>query len=459
MVPGRIDAELMAAALLTAALLSSVMAILQYFGVAGTFSPWINVPAAGEAFANLRQRNQFASLITLGLLALIYLAKAPPLRRHLAWLSALLGIGLACSASRTGLAQWLLVLLLLLVWRRRTPPGTLALMGVATGAYVIAVLILPLLLQRWTGVESGGLLQRLTDEVVDCNSRITLWSNVLHLITQRPWTGWGWGELDFAHYVTLYPGQRFCEILDNAHNLPLQLAVELGLPVATLATATALWFIVRARPWAAAAPDQQMAWGCLAIIALHSLLEYPLWYGSFQIATLWCVWHLCRETSVLERDSVFAAGVIPSGWRGSASAIRLACGISGLALLAYAAWDYRRISQIYLVPERRAAAYRTDTLAKISDSVLFRNQVQFAELATTRLSRANSERLYQLSSDLLHFSPEARVIETLIESATLSGHREEALFHLARYRAAFPADHAQWSAALGRAASAASSGN
>ena len=30
----------------------------------------------------------------------------------------------------------------------------------------------------------------------------------------------------------------------------------------------------------------------LAIIALHSLVEYPLWYGPFQMAVGWCVWML-----------------------------------------------------------------------------------------------------------------------------------------------------------------------
>lgn len=34
--------------------------------------------------------------------------------------------------------------------------------------------------------------------------------------------------------MTLFPGERFCVLLDNAHNLPLHLAVELGVPVAAL---------------------------------------------------------------------------------------------------------------------------------------------------------------------------------------------------------------------------------
>ena len=49
-------------ALLLAGAVSVVMGLLQYFGVAAAFEPWIKQGTAGEAFANLRQRNQFATL-------------------------------------------------------------------------------------------------------------------------------------------------------------------------------------------------------------------------------------------------------------------------------------------------------------------------------------------------------------------------------------------------------------
>src|SRR5688572_5398968 len=47
---------------LAAGLLSSVIGLCQYFGVAASFSPWMSRTDVGEAFANLRQRNQFATL-------------------------------------------------------------------------------------------------------------------------------------------------------------------------------------------------------------------------------------------------------------------------------------------------------------------------------------------------------------------------------------------------------------
>ena len=115
-----------------------------------------------------------------------------------------------------------------------------------------------------------------------------------------------------------------------------------------------------------------------------------------------------------------------------------------IALVGYAGWDYHRISQIYLAPEARDAAYRDDTLPKIRHSWLFRNQVRFAELTITPLTRDNAQWTFDTARALLHYSPEPRIMEKVIESAVMLGRDDEALLHLARYRAAFPEDHARW---------------
>ena len=115
-----------------------------------------------------------------------------------------------------------------------------------------------------------------------------------------------------------------------------------------------------------------------------------------------------------------------------------------IVFVAYAAWDYHRVSQIYLPPEDRSPAYRSNTLAKIQGSWLFQNQVRFAKLTTTRLTPDNASEINALAHDLLHFSPEARVAEKLIDSARLLGRLDEARYFEARYRAAFPQEHANW---------------
>ena len=134
---------------------------------------------------------------------------------------------------------------------------------------------------------SHGAFARLGKEE-DCGSRLMLWSNVLHPITEKPWLGWGWGEFDFAHFITLCNQPRFYDILDNAHNLPLHLAVELGLLAALLIYGGFTWWVLRRKPWAERHATRQMALAVIAVITvitvilLHSMLEYPLWYGRFR---------------------------------------------------------------------------------------------------------------------------------------------------------------------------------
>ena len=433
-----------------AAGLSALIALFQYFGLASDFNPWMSQTQVGEAFGNLRQRNQLATLMSIGMVALIALVALPQEpgqgsagRRGIPWWALasalLLAMGNAASGSRTGLLQWLLMAALTAWWV--LPGGRRLLMFAlqALLAYGTAVLLLPWLLKLLTNVQIGGLLGRLA-EAPTCESRKILWSNVLTLIAEKPWLGWGWGELDYAHFITLYAGPRFCEILDNAHNLPLHLAVELGLP-ATVAICGALsWMVWRARPWTETDPTRQMAWAVLAVIGLHSLLEYPLWYGPFQIAVGLCVMLLWRPKAVCKTSS-------PLKKQENLAIVQVFTALTATILIAfivYAAWDYRRVSQIYLESSERDPSLRDNTLAKISDTKLFRNQFLFAQLGMTPLTASNAQWTYDTATQLIHYSPEPRVIEKVIESATLLGIDAEAVAHLARYKAAFPKESAQW---------------
>ena len=116
-----------------------------------------------------------------------------------------------------------------------------------------------------------------------------------------------------------------------------------------------------------------------------------------------------------------------------------------LAMSAYSAWDYHRISQIYLAPAMRSEAYRNNTLEKIKGTQLFQNQVRFAELTTTTLTLDNAKHLNTLAHEMLHFSPEARVAEKLIESAELLGNEDEVKFFAQHLQVAFPDEFARWS--------------
>ena len=452
-----------------AALLSAVLGLLQYFGQTAVFGIWVDHTELGQAFGNLRQRNQFATLLSIGLVAVLWLvanadtaytntaapvgaAQLRPSLRRAAWPSArlalalalaavvLLAAGNAASSSRTGLLQLVLTLLLTLWWQRKAPKRTsrpvLIVLLVALATYAVASFALPLL----AGLDpaNSGAWARLRAGDPACASRLTLWGNVLHLIALKPLTGWGWGELIYAHFITLYPGNRFCDILDNAHNLPLHLAVELGLPAALLLCGLVLWLVWRGQPWRERHPTRQLAWAVLAVIGLHSLLEYPLWYGPFQMAAALSVWLLCW---------VPASGGMASSYRRFRSVALYLYGVAAIALVAFcsfACWNYYLASQVYLEVDQRASAYREHTLEKIRDVWLYQGPVRFAELTITGLTPANAAHINTLAKEMLHFSPEARVVELLLNSALLLGRNDEVTFYAERYKAAFPKDYARW---------------
>jgi O-antigen polymerase len=459
-------ARVLAGGLGLAAVVASVIGLIQYVAGDVGLGPWIHASVPGQAVGNLRQRNQQGTLLSLGAWALLWWSlhglrldwrPRVPARdaddgggAGAAWLTGIspvlaalalvwIAVGGAATASRTVVVQWLLILVLLMLWRGAGRKEALRLGVAGFGIFMAAAWLLPEALWTFQGVRADALFHRFADGSHSCTSRRVLWSNVLTLIGHKPWLGWGWGELDYAHYITLFPGERFCVLLDNAHNLPLHLAVELGVPAALALCGAAAAAVCSARPWRETQPQRQLAWGVLAIIGLHSMLEYPLWYGPFQCAAI-------ASTGILlwpRRSPQPGQGAAVAGRVCLASAV-LILGVCGVA-----AWDYHRVSQLYKPANQRAAAYRDDTQAKVADSLFFSSQLDFARLTTTRLTESNARPLNAMAHDLLHYSPEPRVLQVLIESAVMLGKDEEAAFHMQRYRVAYPDEYVRWTGAAG----------
>jgi hypothetical protein len=460
----RINASLLATSWLTAAMISSVMALLQYFGRAEQFAPLIFPTGLGEAYGNLRQRNHLATLTSFGLVALLAItakrhgerpssavtAELPqegreerqPVRPHLAWwmrgAALVLAMGNAASTSRTGLLEWVLVLGLALWWGRNTRTRIPRLAVESLALYGAAVLALPWLLNGSTGVESAGLMQRLGE--TQGSGRLVLWDNMLTLIGQKPWFGWGLGELSYAHFITDYPGARFMEDpLSNAHNLPLHLAVEWGVPFAAAVCLGAVWVLRFAKPWRETDPGRQMAWAVLATLALHSVLEYPLWYGHFQLALLLSLAWLW--TSRPSRQGQTSGEMPASGLR---RALPVAAGVTALIAVSAAAADYVRVSQLYLQEQDRLPYYRYDTTSKVTHSWFFNPSVQFSILQKSPLIPETAEAVYSIALNSMHYSAQPLTAEKLIASAIMTGRLDEARLYMDRYKKAYPERFKSW---------------
>ncbi|MBN9411697.1 MAG: O-antigen ligase C-terminal domain-containing protein [Burkholderiales bacterium] len=418
-----------------AAVLNALIGHAQAYGINGPEWSWISESTRRIATGNLRQPNQFATLMNVGLVAAVFVTPKVRTPRALLTVACVLLVTSANALSSSRIGALGLLLACAACWRWTTPTQMVARLHLLLAAATYATVSIGIYLYGAISGAGRGVLGRLEEHAPECHSRLTLWSNVLDLIIQRSWTGWGWGELDYAHFATRFEGTRFCAILDNAHNLPLHLAVELGIPAAVALIGAMAFVVIRARPWRETEPARQLAWLVIALVMLHSMVEYPLWYGPFQLAIGLAAGMLLARPAT--------ACVTQAAW--PAHAQRL-IGTLLMGASVYAAWDYWRLSQIYLPKELRADVYREDTLNKISSSWLFADQVRFARLTITPLTPANAAFMHELAEKTLHFSPEPAVIEKYINSARLLGRDADAAWAEQRYAAAFPDQHARWKA-------------
>ena len=133
-------------------------------------------------------------------------------------------------------------------------------------------------------------------------NRFGIWSNALALIASHPWLGVGFGDFNFAWSLTPFPG-RPTEFFDHTHNLVLNLAVEMGIPLALLVIGLLVYALRQALRNAIddgcsereqGFPIQRAAFVIVLLVAVHSMLEYPLWYSYFLLPTAFA-FGLCLE--------------------------------------------------------------------------------------------------------------------------------------------------------------------
>lgn len=424
---------------LLAALGSALLGLLQYFDLENGLYPWVVPTAPGYVTANVHQLNMLATLLSVGLLCVWWLLIKRYLAAiHVVWMSGLLLVALAATASRTGMVHLAAISCMLVYWHPRQWRRLLLILGVGWSFYSIAANGLPWVAWVTRGIVIDRNLFGRFGEDVTCHSRRILWSNMMDLIALKPWAGWGPGGLPYAQYITEFDGDRFCQKLSHAHNLPLQVAVTMGMPAAAIAGLLFLFAFFKLKPWAATHPMERLCWGVLALLGVHSLLEYPLWFGVFQLMALLAAWQIYRS----RLDGAHASE--PPASPAQSTRGRVAMSAFLLAGLSFVAWDYLKVSQLYLPTSMRLDRYREDTFTKSRDTVLFNSHVLIAQIVVMDLTPANADLILEGALASLHIAPDSRIIRRVIESAALLGKQELVQLHMARYKAAWPKEYEEW---------------
>lgn len=431
--------KLFAMGWLTAALGNAVIGLLQYFDLENRFYPWIAYSTPGYPMGHVFQPNLLASLLVVGLWSLHWLCHERVIRWRLGGvLATVLLAALAATASRNGFVLWLVSALLCWWWGRSQPRLAWKLVAFVIGAYLAAAFLLPYVGREILGLAiSRDLAGRLgTGAAAEgCGGRLVLWSNMLELIAARPWQGWGPGSLLLAHYSFPFEGTRFCDKLSNAHNIVLQSAFVFGIPLTAVFLALLTWVVVKTKPWALHRADAQLGVTILLMLGIHSLLEYPMWYGAFQVIALWAAYLIYQGTGQQLVEELLGGKIRATRW---------ALATVALPLMLFVAWQYVKVSQPYLIPEKRLAAYRDHPIEKIRDLVLFRDHLIIGQMVQADLNPSTAHIIHQAALESLKVAPDPQVIIRVIESAAMLGLGAEVQHQMALFERAWPEEYAAW---------------
>jgi O-antigen ligase len=450
-------------ALVIAGVLSLVVAAVQVFVPDWADGAWIAASAnEGRASGNLRQPNHLSSLLLWSIVAAAWLGQRRILPRSLAVaLATAFVAGLVLSASRTGV----LGVFILSVWgqlegwphlvawvdrfaRKRHARGASAEAGkdARQGTPMARSICLVLALAPivywiffkaftfWAHNSHHVLVAetRFTVEGDISSSRFAIWSDTLSLIAQHPWAGVGFGEFNFAWSLTPFP-HRPVAFFDHTHNLPLQFAVELGLPLALLVLALlsfALWraFVVARDAAGAQGMLLRSAFMIVLLVALHSQLEYPLWYAYFLLPTAFAFGLCLGNEKQAGADGVPTVTTgAPAGraapWRSVLLGSSLAMLIAGVASL----YDYAKVVVIFENNGDTSLAHR---IQRGQHSVLFAHHADYAA-ATTAEHPSDAMGSFKVAT---HYLLDTRLMIAWANALNESGDVERARFIAQRLR-------------------------
>ena len=363
---------------------------------------------------NLRQPNQLATLMVWGLLATSFFWRRQPLL----WIvfSAPLLATLVATGSRTGMISLLLIVVVALLRSRRVRAWRVK------GWLALLLATLPLL---WI---AESIFTRSTANVA-LTLRLALWRDTLEIISQHPWFGVGWGQLNFAWTLTPL-AHRAADVFDHAHSLPLHLAVELGLPIATLTLGLLGALLWRVRS-ALQSSHGATAALLLATVLLHSFFEYPLWFSYFLLPSAFLLAWLVSFAKTDPDAAATAVEVPRAAWFGNAFKVMAVLSFAGVV---YACIEYQKAVNIH-----RAVGQSTPLTSAINtaqQSPLFGHFGDYAAIMLAGDTATSSLFIRPIRHVL-----DERLLSAYARMLARTGERDRATFVVERARE-FPPDAA-----------------
>jgi O-antigen ligase len=441
--------------LAVAGVLAAASGFAQYYHIplpAGSI--YLTAQPLNMMLGTVNQPNNFADYLGCALVSVAFLYA----RNALSALPALLisfplVAGMALSGSRSSwgyiVIAFALVPLLRLGGHSREAKRVLVLACLS-----FAVFLLVQVLNSYTGIfagsegrpnSSGERLIR--DLEIDGGTgerpiRIQLFLYAWQMFLSNPLLGIGFGEYAWRAFELSadLPGGGPPGLDRHSHNLFLQLLAETGI-AGLLCFAIPLAYWLWRTPWRNLDPERCWAIGALAVVGLHSMVEFPLWHANF----------LGMFALLFGAASPGGAAIEPTRMRRGLVLVVVLAGI----LTARGVWsDYRAFERWYLALEAKSARGEIpgksdlESLMALREDSLFGPYFERIASEAIALDESDLGDKLALNTQVMRGYPMPSVVLRQIALLALSERDAEAMRALRAAIRVYPQSTQEWMPAL-----------
>ena len=426
-------ASTLAGFLLAGGVLQALIGLAQHYSFSGPLDFLVARKSGQVIYGNLGQPNHYAACVTLSLASAAYLYGRGRLAGALASAcAALFLVVLALTGSRS---SWLylvaLAALAVLLHRRQRDRASrrLALFacGLLPGFIVAHGLAMAPFFQPGLPVTTSA--ERLFQVASGIGPRLELWSGAWQMFLSAPLLGAGVGQFAWHHFLHQAAGgaQAAPGLFNHAHNVVLHLMAETGIAGAVLIVGAVLVWLADLRR---VSLDPAWWWllSALAVIGIHSLLEYPLWYSYFLGPAAFLLGLGAQRHFALRMP-------------GAARAVVALALVTGGVHLASVIPPYRDFERLVFGAGSQSSsdpAFARE-LMKVHREPLLAPYVELAIAHGVSVDRTQLDDKLALATRALHFAPLEVVAYRQALLLALAGHAHASHEQLARSLAAYPA--------------------
>ena len=415
-----------------AGLLAAASGFVQYYHLplpAG--GAYVAIQPLNAMFGTVNQPNNFADYLGCALISVAFLHARSALGLFPAALIALpLAAGMALSGSRSSWGYFTIAFAIVPLLRLGGHP-TEAKRILRLACFALALFLLVQILNLYTEIfvgpegapsSSGERLMRYLEVggTGERPIRMQLFLYAWLMFLSSPLLGVGFGEYAWrAFELSAGLGGVSPPGLDrHSHNLFLQLLAETGIVgLSCVAIPLVHWFW--RMPWRSLTPDRCWMIGVLAVVGLHSMVEFPLWHANF----------LGMFALLFGAASPGSASVAPTRLRrGLVLVVVLAGGLTARGVWS----DYRSFERWYLALETKLARGGTpgsgdlDDLMKLREGSLFGPYFERIASEAIGIDEEGLSDKLALNTQVMRAYPMPSVVLRQVALLALSGRDAEA---------------------------------